>query len=272
MRVRTPARTSPLRPLISSSVIRGIPSSIRPPIRHSGEGRNPEGRGEANVARGLVPRWGRGGAWQNPPRQLAVPNHNSGFSHLGAPATAGMCDCCYENGLPPLNSSFVRKHIPDSDPGCVLQSTSMPALHRRNVPNCRPMVDGGMRKCSARGLSPAGVGVGRGRIHRANSPYQITTPGFHTLVRRQQPACAIAAMKACPGLRSGIDSHPSIRHSSESWNPEGVGRGECSAGACPQLRAPLVRPRRTARLSAPLLAVSFTSSPHSLHNSLANPS
>ena len=46
-------------------------------------------------------------------------------------------------------SSFVRKHIPDSNPGCALQSTSMPALHRRNVPNCRPMVDGGMRKCSA---------------------------------------------------------------------------------------------------------------------------
>ena len=31
-------------------VIRGIPSSIRPPIRHSGEGRNPEGvgRGKTN--------------------------------------------------------------------------------------------------------------------------------------------------------------------------------------------------------------------------------
>ena len=70
-----------------------------------------------NVARGLVPRWGRGGAWQNPPCQLAIPNHNSGFSHLGAPATAGMCDCCYESmsrttirdRLPPLNSSFQRK-------------------------------------------------------------------------------------------------------------------------------------------------------------------
>ena len=33
-------------------------------------------------------------------------------------------------------------------------------------------------------------------------------------------------MKACPGLRSGIDSRHSFRHSSESWNPEGVGRGE----------------------------------------------
>ena len=34
-------------------------------------------------------------------------------------------------------------------PECALQSTSMPALHRRNAPNCRPMADGGMRKCSA---------------------------------------------------------------------------------------------------------------------------
>ena len=44
---------------------------------------------------------------------------------------------------------LVRKHIPDSDPGCALHSTPMPALHRRTLPNCRPMVDGGMRKCSA---------------------------------------------------------------------------------------------------------------------------
>ena len=39
---------------------------------------------------GLVPRWGRAGAWHNPPRQPAVPNHNFGFSHLGVPAPAGI--------------------------------------------------------------------------------------------------------------------------------------------------------------------------------------
>ena len=51
-----------------SFAIRGIPSSIRPPIRHSGEGRNPEGWGEGMVARsktsrgeGLVPRQQRTG-------------------------------------------------------------------------------------------------------------------------------------------------------------------------------------------------------------------
>ena len=54
-----------------------------------------------NVVRGLVPRWGGGGAWQNPPRQLAVPNHNSGFSSFGVPAPAGMSDW-YENAPTPL--------------------------------------------------------------------------------------------------------------------------------------------------------------------------
>ncbi len=53
---------------------------------------------------------------------------------------------------------LVRKHVPDSDPGCALQSTSMPALHRRNVPNCRPMADGGMRECSAGACPPLGSG------------------------------------------------------------------------------------------------------------------
>ena len=38
-----------------SFAIRGIPLSIRPPIRHSGEGRNPEGWGEGIVALDLVP-------------------------------------------------------------------------------------------------------------------------------------------------------------------------------------------------------------------------
>ena len=75
-----------------SLVIRGIHSPIRPPIRHSGEGRNPERWGEGIVARGLVPRWGRGGAWQNPPCRFAAPNHNSRFSYLGVPAPAGMSD------------------------------------------------------------------------------------------------------------------------------------------------------------------------------------
>ena len=37
--------------------------------RHSGESRNPEGWGEGNVARGLVPRWGRGEEANGTPAQ-----------------------------------------------------------------------------------------------------------------------------------------------------------------------------------------------------------
>ena len=53
---------------------------------------------KANVVRGLVPRWGRVGAWQNPPCQFAEPTHNSNFSYLGVQAQAGMSDW-YENDV-----------------------------------------------------------------------------------------------------------------------------------------------------------------------------
>ena len=94
-----------LRGLGCARIPRLLLSSFRPPIRHSGEGRNPEGRGGGNVVRskttrgeGLVPRWGGGGAWQNPPSQFAVPSHNSSFSYLGVPAPTGMSDW-YENDV-----------------------------------------------------------------------------------------------------------------------------------------------------------------------------
>ena len=73
------------------------------------------------------------------------------------------------DGSHPLDlpvSSIVRS--------CALRSTSMPALHRRIMPNCSPIADGGTRKCSAvedfarRGACPP-LGSGRGgyRTHRA---------------------------------------------------------------------------------------------------------
>ena len=49
-------------------------------------------RSKTSRGEGLVPRWGRGGAWQNPRCQLAVPSHNSNSSYLGVPAPAGMSD------------------------------------------------------------------------------------------------------------------------------------------------------------------------------------
>ena len=81
---------------------------------------------------------------------------------------------------------LVRKHIPDSDPGCALQSTSMPAFHGRNVPNCRPMVDGGMRKCSAGACPPLGSGWG---VAESAVPIRCTKPQLRLFI----PWCAGAA-------------------------------------------------------------------------------
>ena len=71
------------------------------------------------------------------------------------------------------NERLVRKHVPDYDPGCTLQSTSMPALHRRNVPNCRPMADGGMRGCSAGACPPLGSEWG---VAQSTVPIRCTKP------------------------------------------------------------------------------------------------
>ena len=56
--------------------------------------------------RGLVPRWGGGGAWQNPRCQFAVPGHNSSSSYLGVPAPAGMSDCYESMSRTPIRDGF----------------------------------------------------------------------------------------------------------------------------------------------------------------------
>ena len=81
---------------------------------------------------------------------------------------------------------LIRKHVPDSDPGCALQSTSMPAFHRRNLPNCRPMVDGGMRKCSAGACPPLGSGWG---VAESAVPIRCTEPQLRLFI----PWCAGAS-------------------------------------------------------------------------------
>ena len=134
---------------------------------------------------------------------------------------------------------LVRKHVPDYDPGCPLQSTSMPALHRRNVPNCRPAADGGMRKCSAGACPPQGSGWG---VAESAVLIRCTKPQLRLFI----PRCAGTSRherlvtKACPGLRSGVNSGAGRRHqppSPEQRQPR-VAREKCSAGACPQLRVP----------------------------------
>ena len=132
-------------------------------------GRRPESRGEG---------------WH----QFLYPNTSNdqvSISYLGVPAPAGMSDW-YES----MSRTTIR------DVPC--QSTSMPALHRRNVPNCRPVADGGMRKCSAGACPPQGSGWGVGRIRRANSACtQGHNSGF------SYPVCPHPA-----GIQSDWDEKP----------------------------------------------------------------
>ena len=81
---------------------------------------------------------------------------------------------------------LVRKHVPDSDPGCALQSTSIPALHGRILPNCRPMAEGGMRKCSAGACPPQGSGWG---VAESAAPIRGTKPQLPFFI----PWCAGAS-------------------------------------------------------------------------------
>ena len=152
------------------------------------------------------------------------------------------------------HARLVRKHVPDSDPGCALQSTSMPALHRRNVPNCRPMADGGMRKCSAvedfarRGACPP-LGSGWG-VAESAAPIRCTKPqlrhfipwcaggGRHArLVRKHvpdsDPGCALQSTSMPALHRRNV---PNCRPMADG------GMRKCSAvedfarrGACPPL-------------------------------------
>ena len=82
---------------------------------------------KANVVRGLVPRWGRVGAWQNPPCQFAEPTHNSNFSYLGVQAQAGMSDWYENEGSRHPLSSFLP-------PTIVIPATHFlfPATHYRH--------------------------------------------------------------------------------------------------------------------------------------------
>ena len=146
----------------------------------------PETRGwgaGGNVARGLVPRWGRGGAWQNPLCQFAVPSHNSGFSFLGVPAPAGMSDC-YE--------STSRTPIRDVNP------PSNQPRHSGEGRNPEGDGDGGMKKCSAGACPPLGSGWG---VAELPCP-QFAVPNHNSgsSWRAGSMAMVIAEIEACPGL------------------------------------------------------------------------
>ena len=95
-------------------------------------------RSKTSRGEGLVPRWGRGGVWQNPPCQFALPIHNSGppefvitmkacpgprsgidrFGHLSF-VIRGIVSSIrppirhwYENALKPLSSAPLNPKFP----------------------------------------------------------------------------------------------------------------------------------------------------------------
>ena len=135
---------------------------------------------------------------------------------------------------------LARKHVPDSDPRFALQSTSMPVLHRRNVPNCRPMAEGGMRKCSAGACPPLGSGWG---VTESAVPIRCTKPQL----RRFIPWCAGTSRHERQERKHAPDSDPGCALQSTSMpvlhrrnvpncRPMAVGgMRKCSAGACPPL-------------------------------------
>ena len=177
--------------------------------------------------RRLVPRWGGGGGVA----ESAVPiRRTKPQLRLFIPWCAGTN----------RHGRLVRKHVPDSDPGCALQSTSMPALHRRNVPNCRPMVDGGMKKCSAGACPPLGSGWGVAELtvrirctkpkHRFFIPSCAGTNRHERLVRKHvpdpDPGCALQSTSMPALHRRNV---PNCRPMVDG------GMKKCSAGACPPL-------------------------------------
>ena len=159
-----------------------------------------------NVALGLVPSQGRRGVHGrhlNPSINQCIQ-----FSCLGVPAPAGMSDW-YEN-----DATQPQKRL-----NATATALVSPAPHSSF-----------RRKPESRGLAEVAP--------MTDEHFQQPDPDFHTLVCRRQPARAIGA-KACPGLRSGINSGAGRRHqppSPEQRQPS-VAREKCSAGACPQLRA-----------------------------------
>ena len=174
------------------------------------------GRGECSAVedfarRGACPPLGSGGAWQNPPCQLAVPSHNSSFSYLHVPTPAGTSDCNENVSRTPI------RDVPSNQPRCRLSpGESCRVVDQRSMAESENVVRS--KTTRGEGLVPRLGRVGRGRIRRANSPYQATTPASHSLVCRPQPARAIA-MKTCPGLRSGMCPPINLDAGSPPANP-----------------------------------------------------
>ena len=118
-----------------SFAIRGIPSPIRPPIRHSGEGRNPEG-------------WGGVRPPDDGKNSPVAP-----FSYLGVPAPAGMSDW-YENEVMQRSSVTLLQTLP-------------PLSSLRPLPLQRRLESGikGVADITACDRPQVGIDPASGRLH-----------------------------------------------------------------------------------------------------------
>ena len=228
-----------------------------------------------NVVRGLVPRRGRGGVWQSPPCQFAVPSHNSGFSYLGVPAPAGTSDCYESMSRTTIRDRLLRQPL--------IRHSRHPFVNPAPHSSFRlsPESSGaGRGECSAGACPPLGPGRGPGTIRRElhSSAFPPAVNVVRGLVPRwgrggawHNPSCQFAVpshnsgfsylgVPAPAGMSNWYESmsrttirdrllrqplirhsrHPFVNpapHSSFRLSPEssGAGRGECSAGACPPL-------------------------------------
>ena len=184
---RTTIRDRPLRqPLIRHLrhpfVIPAPHSSFRRracPVPRTG----PESRGwgEGIVARGLVPRWGQGGAWQYPPCQFAVPSHNSGFSYLGLPAPAGISDCDESVSRTTIRDRPLRQPLIRHSRHPFVNPAPHSSFRRRAcpVPRCGPGIQGWGEGIVALGLVPSLGRTARSRkLHGPayTSPSETPTP------------------------------------------------------------------------------------------------
>ncbi len=123
--------------------------------------------------------------------------------------------------LPPTNASNFHTLVCRRQPACAIAMKACPGL-RSGMDVCRH--DRWSRHAGVRWnplalvipalqiVIPAKAGIQRGGVGCGNDTRTLpptNASNFHTLVCRRQPACAIA-MKACPGLRSGIDRSSSL--------------------------------------------------------------
>ena len=100
----------------------------------------------------------------------------------------GMSDCYREmrNHAPAVHS-LVRKHVAEANPWIIpANQPRLPAHSRaKSRESSRPVVDGGMRKCSAGACPP--LGSGWGRVRPPDDEQKDPAPShFHPLTRPSQ--------------------------------------------------------------------------------------